>query len=144
MGNAAHIGRLGALAVALGVGSAIASMPCIAAAQPSDSPSSTSGATAGPHTGKPARAGDRTTRTAAKATAPKVHLTAVKPMRSGVPVLSGAAKLPTPDQALQTLTSALELVGSELQRITGGRESRCGHDHRNPGHGPQPSGESGC
>jgi hypothetical protein len=121
MGNAAHIGRLGALAVALGVGSAIASMPCIAAAQPSDSPSSTSGATAGPHTGKPARAGDRTTRTGAKATAPKVTLTAVKPMRSGVPVLSGAAKLPTPDQALQTLTSALELVGSELQRIGRGR-----------------------
>jgi hypothetical protein len=121
MGNAAHIGRLGALAVALGVGSAIASMPCVAAAQPSDSPAATSGPTAGPHTGKPARAADGTTRTVAKATAVKANLTAVRPMRSGVPVLSGAAKLPTPDQALQTLTSALELVGSELQRIGRGR-----------------------
>ncbi|WP_163695401.1 alkaline phosphatase family protein [Mycolicibacterium sarraceniae] len=41
-------------------------------------------------------------------------------MRKG-PVLSGADKLPTPDQAFQALTSALELAGSEVQRLSRGR-----------------------
>src|SRR6187399_818744 len=110
MGNAAHIGRLGALAVALGIGSAIASMPCIAAAQPSESPSATSGASAGSHSGRPV----------AKPTAVKAKLTAVRPVHK-VPVLSGAAKLPTPERALQDLASALEFVGSELERLGRGR-----------------------
>lgn len=118
MGNAAHIGRLGALAVALGIGSAIASMPGIAEAAPSGSAPGTSGATAGPHTGKSARA-----HVAVKPSGVTANSAVAKPLRIGAPVVSGAAKLPTPDQALQALTSTLELVGSELQRIGRGRSS---------------------
>jgi hypothetical protein len=38
-----------------------------------------------------------------------------------VPALSGTAKLPTPERALQDLASALEFVGSELERLGRGR-----------------------
>ncbi len=44
MAHATHIGRIGALAVALGIGTALASAPCIASAQPSDTSASSSGA----------------------------------------------------------------------------------------------------
>ena len=40
MGYVSYVGRVGALAVALGVGSAVATMPGVALAQPSDSNSS--------------------------------------------------------------------------------------------------------
>ena len=47
MGYVSYVGRVGALAVALGVGSAVATMPGVALAEPSDSgPSSTPAARA--------------------------------------------------------------------------------------------------
>ena len=42
MGHARHIGRVGALAVALGIGTAIATSPGAAWATPSDSPTDSS------------------------------------------------------------------------------------------------------
>jgi bacillolysin len=42
MGNAKYVGRVGALAVALGIGSAVATAPWVAMAEPSDSASSAS------------------------------------------------------------------------------------------------------
>ncbi|WP_445167531.1 alkaline phosphatase family protein [Mycolicibacterium sp. Dal123E01] len=107
MGNTAHIGRLGALAVALGVGYAIASSTCVATAQPSAS----AGTSSGPHAARPAQAA----RALAKATVNQVHTAASRPM------LAGAVKLPTPERAWQDLTSALAMAGAELQRLGRGR-----------------------
>ena len=64
MGSACHIGRIGGLAVALGIGMAVASSPGLAAAQPSNSDSATSSV---PH-GTSAQAPQRATRKAAAAT----------------------------------------------------------------------------
>ena len=48
MGYVRYVGRVGALAVALGVGSAVATMPGVALAEPSDSSSSSSSSSSGP------------------------------------------------------------------------------------------------
>ena len=47
MGYVRYVGRVGALAVALGVGSAVATMPGVALAEPSDSSSSSSSSSSG-------------------------------------------------------------------------------------------------
>jgi hypothetical protein len=47
MGYVSYVGRIGALAVALGVGTAVATMPGVALAEPSSSSSSSSSSASG-------------------------------------------------------------------------------------------------
>ena len=53
MGNAKHIGRIGALAVALGVGMAVANTPAVALAAPADSGTSSSSGAPSPSSSSP-------------------------------------------------------------------------------------------
>ena len=127
MGNAAHIGRVGALAVALGIGSWLASTPCVADAQPSNT--STTGSTASAGTSKPAAVAKSHRVTPSLATAPSSSKTA-KPQQLSAPVahvptahsiattlhsLLGDGTPPSP----ATISSMLAYMGDELRRITG-------------------------
>ncbi|MCV7020899.1 alkaline phosphatase family protein [Mycolicibacterium aichiense] len=128
MGNAAHIGRVGALAVALGIGSWLASTPPVANAQPSNT-STASGATASAAKPKPAAvgkthrvtpslaAGPSSAKVAKPAhlSAPVMHAPTVHSIAVAVHSLVGDGRPPTP----ATISSMLAYAGDELRRITG-------------------------
>lgn len=127
MGNAAHIGRVGALAVALGIGSWLASTPCVADAQPSNT--STTGSTASAGKPKPTAVAKShrvtpslaTAQSSAKAnkpqqlSAPVAHVPTAHSIATTLHSLLGDGTPPSP----ATISSMLAYMGDELRRITG-------------------------
>lgn len=127
MGNAAHIGRVGALAVALGIGSWLASTPCVADAQPSNT--STTGSTASAGKPKPAAVAKShrvtpslaTAQSSAKANKPQqlsalvAHVPTAHSIATTLHSLLGDGTPPSP----ATISSMLAYMGDELRRITG-------------------------
>lgn len=120
MGNAAHIGRVGALAVALGIGSWLASTPCVADAQPSNSSAASESTATKP---KPVAVGKSHRATPSLAAGPSAaklgkpqQLSASQRLPSvHLRALLGDGTPPTP----ATISSMLAYAGNELRRITG-------------------------
>ena len=128
MGNVAHIGRVGALAVALGIGTWLASTPCVAEAQPAAG-SAASGDTASAAKPRPAAVAKshRVTRgPGAEPSSTKVgkpglvsvrvpHVPTAHAVATAVHSLTGDGAPPSP----ATISSMLAYAGNELRRITG-------------------------